>query len=244
MVAGSGSTRARTALGYLRRRITGGDWPVNSRIPTETELMGILGVGRTTVREAVRSLASVGMLETLPGRGTFVRARTPASSMLTDYLADVELADVLTLRRALEVEAAGQAAIHRSEDQFAALRAAHRTTTRDVDYPTRPERGHGQLPFHAALFEASGSTLLPALYGGVMASLRRAIDRGQVVYADSAERRRLDHETILAAIEAQDAVAAAREMSTHVDHDLRLRRPDEATPPARRRRAASVSAPS
>ena len=68
----TGSDRARSTLAYLRRHITTGAWPVGSRIPIEPELTEQIGVGRSTVREAVRSLASIGMLETLPGRGTFV----------------------------------------------------------------------------------------------------------------------------------------------------------------------------
>ncbi|MCW3156400.1 FadR/GntR family transcriptional regulator [Micropruina sonneratiae] len=62
-----GSERARRTLAFLRQKITSGEWPINSKIPTEPELMRLLGVGKTTVREAVRSLASLGILEPLPG---------------------------------------------------------------------------------------------------------------------------------------------------------------------------------
>ena len=58
----TGSDRARSTLAYLRRHITTGAWPVGSRIPIEPELTEQIGVGRSTVREAVRSLASIGML--------------------------------------------------------------------------------------------------------------------------------------------------------------------------------------
>lgn len=64
----------------VRQKITSGEWPINSKIPTEPELMRLLGVGKTTVREAVRSLASLGVLEPLPGIGTFVRSRMPVST--------------------------------------------------------------------------------------------------------------------------------------------------------------------
>lgn len=70
-----GSERARRTLTFLRQKITSGEWPINSKIPTEPELMRLLGVGKTTVREAARSLASLGILEPLPGIGTFVRSR-------------------------------------------------------------------------------------------------------------------------------------------------------------------------
>src|SRR5690625_2862093 len=123
-MATSGTERARTTLAYLRRQITTGAWPVGERIPIEPELTEILGVGRSTVREAVRSLASIGMLETLPGRGTFVRSATPTSSVLSEFLTAYTLEELLSYRRALEVEAAQQAALHRSEEDIAALEAA------------------------------------------------------------------------------------------------------------------------
>ena len=110
-MAASGTERARATLAYLRRQITTGAWAVGERIPIEPELTEILGVGRSTVREAVRSLASIGMLETLPGRGTFVRSAAPTSSVLAEFLTAYTLEELLSYRRALEVEAAQQAAL-------------------------------------------------------------------------------------------------------------------------------------
>nr|NLD41747.1 FadR family transcriptional regulator [Actinomycetales bacterium] len=119
-----GTERARTTLAYLRRQITTGEWGVGDRIPIEPELTEMLGVGRSTIREAVRSLASIGMLETLPGRGTFVRSSTPTSAVLSEFLAAYTLEELLSYRRALEVEAAQQAALHRTPEDIAALEAA------------------------------------------------------------------------------------------------------------------------
>ncbi len=217
----SGSERARRALAFLRHQIVSGQWPINSRIPIEAELMELMGVGKTTVREAVRSLASVGMLETLPGRGTFVRSRTPVSAVLTDTLAEYDLAELLVFRRALEVEAVQQAAVRRSEAQLAALRESHDHDVRpDPDYPGRVERGRTPGQFHFLIFEASGSPLLTDLYAVVMAGLRRGVDQGRLGYGASEDLRRTDHAAILAAIEAGDPVAAAHATALHVDRDL------------------------
>lgn len=226
MQQSSGSDRARQTLTFLRRKITSGAWPVNSKIPIETELMQMLGVGKTTVREAVRSLASLGMLETLPGRGTFVRSRAPVSSVLTEFLSDYDISETLVYRRALEIEAVQQAAFHRTEENLVALRAAHgRDSRRDVDYPSVVERGRTPGQFHHLIVEASGSRLLQGLYAGVMASLRAAIDHGTIVFAVAEDVRHHDHEEILAAIEDQDAVRAAHAMALHVDRDLVIEPP-------------------
>src|SRR5690625_634824 len=136
MLGASGTERARNTLAYLRRQITTGEWEVGSRIPIEAELTEILGVGRSTVREAVRSLASLGMLETLPGRGTFVRSSTPTSAVLSEYLTDFTLEELLSYRRALEVEAAQQAALHRTQEDVTALEAAIATPLRDAHCPS------------------------------------------------------------------------------------------------------------
>ena len=58
----------------LEGLIESGEWPVGSKIPAEPELVAALGVGRNTVREAVRALEHAGLLEPRRGDGTYVRA--------------------------------------------------------------------------------------------------------------------------------------------------------------------------
>lgn len=65
------------ATAHLREQITGGNWPVGTKIPGETTLAKTLGVGRSTVREAVRTLAATGMLQSRQGAGIFVVADRP-----------------------------------------------------------------------------------------------------------------------------------------------------------------------
>lgn len=216
----SGSERARRSYAYLREQITSGAWPIDSKIPTEPELTEILGVGRTTVREAVRSLANIGMLETLVGRGTFVRSRTPVSSLLADFVGEFEIVDVLGYRRALEIEAAQQAAIHRTDEQLAALREAH-----EADVASGPASGeHGTAPgqFHSLVVEAAGNSLVVSLYAGVMTSVRTAIRTGIVAHGADVAQRHDDHSSILEAISEQDIGAAAHAAALHVDRDLHV----------------------
>ena len=71
-----------TAIESLRHAIETEQWPVGGRLPVESELSEALGVSRNTVREAVRVLAHVGMLETRQGDGTYVRATRDAGETL------------------------------------------------------------------------------------------------------------------------------------------------------------------
>lgn len=222
----SGSQKAHDTLAFLRAKISGGDWAVGSLIPREPELMELIGVGKSTVREAVRSLATLGMLQTVPGVGTFVRARTPVSSLLSDFLADHDLEEVLVYRRSLEIEAAQTAAVRRTKEQLLALRDSYR---RGLD---AHERGIEPVycndvandhSFHRLIVEASGSRLLLDLYTGVMSTLNAAAATGLIFIGATEETVLLDHGALLQAIEQRNVRDAAHAMALHADRDLGLR---------------------
>ncbi|MEJ6490445.1 GntR family transcriptional regulator [Leucobacter sp. USCH14] len=219
-----GSQKARDTLEYLREKISSSAWAVGDLIPKEPELMELIGVGKSTVREAVRSLAAFGMLETVPGVGTFVRSRTPVSTLLTEFLADHDLEEVLVYRRSLEIEAAQHAAVHRSDAQLEALRAAaHRDEHAERYEVITCEQSTTPGSFHLLVVEASGSKLLLDLYLGVISVLQRARTQGRVILGTTIETMHLDHGAVLRAIEARDVRSAAHSMALHVDRDLGLR---------------------
>lgn len=128
--------------------------------------MELLGVGRSTVREAVRTLANLGMVESLVSRGTYVRSRLPVSSVLSDFLAEFGVADLLAFRRALEVEAAQLASI--SSTAALALQASDAATpaagTLQVSVPsggltiTTPWTAANPLVLGRLAFDAATST--------------------------------------------------------------------------------------
>jgi DNA-binding FadR family transcriptional regulator len=224
-----GSQKARDTLDFLRGKISTGEWAVGDLIPKEPELVELIGVGRSTVREAVRSLAAFGMLETVPGVGTFVRSRTPVSSILSEFLADHDLEEVLVYRRSLEIEAAQHAAVHRTEEQLAGLREAHRRLHEGLIAGAAPEaldtcnRSTAPDAFHRLVVEASGSKLLLDLYLGVMSVLEGASTEGRVILGTTLETMHRDHGAVLDAIAARDVRDAAHSMALHVDRDLGLR---------------------
>ena len=248
MATTSGTERARTTLAYLRRQITTGAWAVGSRIPIEPELTEILGVGRSTVREAVRSLASIGMLETLPGRGTFVRSSTPTSSVLSEFLTAYTLEELLSYRRALEVEAAQQAALHRSEEDIAALEAAAVAPLESGRCPvlhSEPSRsddaGGDEAPvvlaarFHNLLFDAAKNRLLASLYAGITEKLAEPAHAERLTHAGDPAAQQAEHERIVDAVRRRDFIDAVHAMADHMDNDLVILTPgDEIIPPLRR----------
>lgn len=166
----------------------------------------------------------MGMLETAPGRGTFVRSATPTSSLLDEFLADYTLEEILSYRRALEVEAAQQAALNRSEEDIKAL---ERATREEIGCSRCPvlqlaDSGAGAFDsrFHRLVFDAAKNRLLSALYAGINDQLRTPAHRGRLAnVATSAEMER-DHHRVLDAIKRRDFIDAVHAMVDHVDHDV------------------------
>jgi DNA-binding GntR family transcriptional regulator len=100
------TTRRPGLVEQLRAEIRTGGLPLGQRLPPESDLASTFGVGRNTVREAVRALAHAGLLEVRHGDATFVRATTEISGALR-RLPGSELCEVLELCRVLEVEGEG-----------------------------------------------------------------------------------------------------------------------------------------
>lgn len=223
MVAKTGSDRARATLAYLRRKITTGEWAVGTRIPIEPELAEQTGVGRSTVREAVRSLASIGMLETLPGRGTYVRSAAPTSTLLNEFLADFTLEEILSYRRALEIEAAQQAATHRTDEDLAALEAAADAEVGCTRCPILGNDEGGSIfdsTFHRLIFDAAKNRLLSSLYAGINEQLASPAHRGRLATVASSADLGREHARVLDAIRSGDFIDTVHAMADHVDHDV------------------------
>lgn len=239
-----GTERARNTLDYLRRQITTGEWPVGGRIPIEPELAAQLGVGRSTIREAVRSLATMGMLETLPGRGTFVRSSTPSSALLTEFLGAYTLEELLSYRRALDIEAAQQAALHRTQADIDALEAAVSTELQRrhcTVFVTDASADELAGRFHYLMFDAAKNRLLASLYAGITDRLNAPEHRDRLQHGSDASTMQSEHVRILDAIKRGDFIDAVHAMADHVDHDLVvLTTDDQIVPPLRRSKSAQA----
>lgn len=213
-----GSARARETVQRLQRDIMAGRWPVNGKIPTEGELAEELGVGRSTIREAVRSLAYLGMLEPSPGRGTFVRSLGPVRGVLADFAAEHSWVDVLHIRRMLEIQAAELAVLRATDEALDRVQEAHDAEVAGEGAPGR---------FHALIIDIAENLVLAELYNGLSAALRRAMDdgtsiedAGAVRLAKSVQASLDEHAALIAALRTRNLLAAVSLAAEHACHDL------------------------
>jgi DNA-binding FadR family transcriptional regulator len=114
------------------------------RLPPERELTRILASSRTSVREALRTLDGLGVVEIRPGRGAYVRAGAARlrTAWWEEYLADYRdrVLDLLEVRELLDARAAALAARRASGDETAALRSVLEAQARRTTWPHSSRR--------------------------------------------------------------------------------------------------------
>lgn len=161
------------AAARLREQITSGHWPVGTRLPGETTLAKELGVGRSTVREALRALAGAGLVRPRQGAGVFVIATEPAEDWPA-RLRRAAVSDVYEVRMAVEVHAARLAARRRTDEDIAALRAAL-AGRRAASAAGDTAFVDADIAFHAAVVAAAHNPVLADLFAEFTPVLRTGL---------------------------------------------------------------------
>jgi GntR family transcriptional repressor for pyruvate dehydrogenase complex len=178
------------------------------RLPSERHLSELLGVGRSTIREGVKSLGVLGLVEFRHGGGMYVRAtESELLPRVVEWgllLGEQRIAELVEARTFLEVEIAGLAAERRSQERLVELEQAMLALSQasEVD-----EYVDADLAFHLAVGRASGNGVLGGMLGNISALLRVWIRRN-IEAADTLDRSRREHERILDAVRAGDSEAA------------------------------------
>jgi DNA-binding FadR family transcriptional regulator len=200
----------------MRTAIATGEWTLGARVPTEQELVNLLGVGRNTVREAVRALAHAGLLEVRQGDGTFVRATSELSGAVR-RLCGSELREVLEVRRTLEVEGARLAATARTEAELAELTGTLEARDRALDSGPWAEFVAVDAQFHLLVVRCSHNKLLAELYQGLTEVIKASI---ATLDTEVPVSRQIQHTGLLEAIRDGDPERAAQEAGGFLEEML------------------------
>lgn len=206
----------------LRQDIRNQTYPVGSRLPSEPQLMAQFGVGRSTVREAIRALAHEGLLEVRQGDGTYVRASTTPEPLAV-RLRQARVNDVHEVRRALEIEVVALASLRRSDEDLATIRqwlAARSTALASGDTASALT---ADIELHCAIARATHNSMLSDLYRLFAVTLRDALGVLWDAAMPAVDDR--SHDDLVAAIETGDAdkaVAVTRQILAR--HETILRR--------------------
>lgn len=187
---------------------------MGQKLPGETTLAPQLGVGRSTVREAIRQLSGQGVLLTRQGAGVFLQALAPAADW-DSLVARTNITSILEARIAIESEAAALAAQRHTRDELDAIRAA--LALRGTEGLTIELRVDSDTAFHRSVVVASHNDVLTELFDTFAVRSRDAmIQMLELNGEPDAEHDQLTHAAIVEAIATRDAGAASGLSRAHL----------------------------
>lgn len=217
------------AILRIKAMIVSGQLKPGERLPPEAALAEQLGLSRNSLREAVRALALINILDVRQGDGTYVTSLEPerlldALTFVVDFHRDESVLDFLRVRRILEPAAAAMAALSIGPEDLAALEANLRACAPDADPEDLIKL---DVEFHRLIGVASGNPVLASLIEGLSGPTNRArVWRGRT-QSGASERTVNEHRAILDAVVAREPELAHAAMVNHVagvENWLRLAR--------------------
>jgi len=206
------------AILKIKDLIIAGEFKAGAKLPREQDLAARLGLSRNSLREAVRALALIGVLDTRVGDGTYVTS-LDADLLLTgmgfvgDLLDGSTLLEVHQVRRILEPVATGLASTRLTEKDFQALEAClermevAETTQGFLDADTE---------FHRIIVLAAGNSTLASLIQNLSGGMLRARLWRTITEQDAIEITRQRHRDIYVALRAGDAERASAADVVHL----------------------------
>ncbi|WP_082498881.1 MULTISPECIES: FadR/GntR family transcriptional regulator [unclassified Rathayibacter] len=208
----------------IKARIISGELKPGSRLPIEKDLAVLLGVSRSPLREGVRALAMMGVLESRQGDGTYVTS-LDASLLLAPlgFLVDLqspdEAANLASVRRLLEVEAAARATLRITPEQITEAEELLESIAGIVDAPV--EGHHGEIMdvdirFHRLVARAAGNSALEALIEAFASRTVRARTWRSLTEQGVVPRTHREHHDIVRALASGDPDRARLAMSVHL----------------------------
>jgi GntR family transcriptional repressor for pyruvate dehydrogenase complex len=214
----------RSVLEHIERDLLDGRLGPGDRLPSERDLSADLGVGRSSVREALRVLEVLGLIRTATGSGPQAGAiviATPTGGMSALLRLQVAaqgfpLTDVVKTRLVLEDSVAASLAADAERDTTEAHRVLD---AMDAESLTAGEFLALDAQLHLALAEASGNAVIAAMMAGLRTSIESYVQAGAAGVADwpaMADHLRAEHRGILAAIDDGDGDRARALIKDHI----------------------------
>jgi len=205
-------------VAQIRDMIDRGELAVGDKLPPERRLAELFSVSRNTVREAIRSLAEQGLVESRQGAGTFV-SHADSRDFATTFAGAIlrgqpELREIFEIRKIVEPEIAGMAARNASPGDITRMEAILADQERAVVKGESTSRH--DLELHATLAEASGNSVMRAM----VRTLHDELYESRVAGLQSPSRQQASlaaHKAIVQAVKHGHVLQAEKAMREHLE---------------------------
>jgi GntR family transcriptional regulator, transcriptional repressor for pyruvate dehydrogenase complex len=196
------------AIAQIREMIVSGHFSAGQRLPSETDVAKQLSVGRSTIREALRVLSHLGLVESRAGSGTYVASQIRSDIEVTGSLELPGLNEVYEFRYAIEVACAPLAAERRTDAQMKAIRetwSQSRAAAIDNDLV---RFAVADTAFHSEIVKASGNDMFVAAYRFAAPMIVEAVTA--ILAVGQLKSMRDFHDGLVRALERRNAKAASQ----------------------------------
>ena len=206
------------AIEKLKEMIVSGQLRPGDRLPREADLATGLGLSRSSLREAVRALSLVRILDVRQGDGTYVSSLAAdtlldALSFIVEFHHDASVLELLEVRRILEPAASARAATRITDDALAELEDIQGRSTVDSSVEDLVKN---DLEFHRAIAVASGNSVLASLVESLSGPTQRARVWRGITQEGALVRTLAEHRAIFDAIRAHDPELARTWATVHI----------------------------
>lgn len=150
-------------ISLIKKDISQGKYKAGEKIPSEPELMKLYGVGRSSIREAIKTMAISGILKVQQGSGTFINNSFQEVS-IEQRLRRADFDDVNAVRRLLEKEIVKLAAQNRTEEHLQEIEQCLENRKLAIQNEDPQLCADADIAFHTAIAKASLNTVLSDLY--------------------------------------------------------------------------------
>jgi DNA-binding FadR family transcriptional regulator len=208
----------------IRQLISSGQFKTGDRIPTEGELAARLGIGRSSIREAIKVFNYLGVLDSQTAKGTFVCDRASISAEALTWsilLGRDDYRDLIDTRGAIEMWSLVLLAERCAQDPalvaepLEALEQQLERMRRAIAAGEREELAKADYDFHAAAIAGGGNRLFTAVYGVLRAFMYEEIEKSHQDFTDISTIIQ-EHEEFVKALRSGDPLTAQRTVKTHI----------------------------
>lgn len=208
-------------IAAIRKMLDEEAWSPGTKLPSEQQLGQLLGVGRSTVREALRVLGHLGLVESRTGLGTYITGLVIPDARVEYPRTPEVLNELFEFRRSIEVPAANLAATRRTRAQMQKIKRAWAACEAAVIADSADEFARLDYAFHLSIVEATQNRFMIDAYLGLRNTFAGYVN---LILALGPLRSMLNfHDGVIDAIERRDPAAAARAVEENfMETDVRL----------------------
>ena len=194
-----------------------GELKSGEKLPSERELADKLEVSRTSVREALKVLTMLGLIESKHGEGNFIKSNFENSLLeplsIVFLLIGSKNEDIIELRRIIEPEAAGLAAKNITESELRDLKEIMKELNNSLDAEICAQL---DKKFHYKIAQASGNHLISTIMFSISSLIEKYIDSSRI-HNINKKVVKLQHEEIYKALESRDSKKASEYVKKHLE---------------------------